>query len=174
MKNSLEQTYVEHFPALHRFAIGLTGSTEEASDIIQTVFMRLAAKQDSLSVPVTKAYLFAAVRNGARDFWKRTKAIPFSQVMGENPEGGDMEIDIPDTAPGPIKNAEAASDLTTVLAALQMLTEEQRVVLSLKYLSGFSTSEVAVELGKSENTIRQMEFRALRSLRRVIQHNKLI
>ncbi|MCI0597533.1 sigma-70 family RNA polymerase sigma factor [Candidatus Parcubacteria bacterium] len=172
METPLEKLYTEYARALHRFAVGLTGNVDEASDIVQNVFMRLASKQNS-STTITKAYLFSAVRNGVKDFWKRKRPIPFSHMTAANDTENEMGgMDIPDDAPGPLEQAHTASEFTSVLKALQMLTEEQREVLSLKYFSGLSTREVAAEMGKNENTVRQMEFRALSSLRRVLQSKK--
>lgn len=171
METPLEKLYTEHVRALHRFAVGLTGSVDEANDIVQNVFMRLASKQNSMP-EITKAYLFSAVRNGAKDFWKRTRPIPLSHMASVNDAGDEVNMDIPDGTPGPLKQAEAASEFAPVLKALQALTEEQRDVLSLKYFSGLSTKETAAEIGKNENAVRQMEFRALSSLRHALQRKK--
>jgi RNA polymerase sigma-70 factor (ECF subfamily) len=172
VENPLAKLYTEHFRALHRFAVGLTGSVDEASDIVQNVFMRLASRQRFESTSITKAYLFSAVRNGAKDVWKRKRPIPFSQRTVANDMGEEVGIDIPDDAPGLLEQAEVSSEFAFVLKAFQFLTEEQREILSLKYFSELSTREIALEIGKNENAVRQMEFRALCLLRRVLQGKK--
>ncbi len=121
---------------------------------------------------ITKAYLFSAVRNGAKDSWKRTRPIPLSHMASVNDAGDEVSMDIPDDAPGPLEQADIASEFASALKALQLLTEEQREVLSLKYFSGLSTKEIGAEIGKNENAVRQMEFRALSSLRRILQGKK--
>jgi RNA polymerase sigma-70 factor (ECF subfamily) len=156
---------MENFRALHRFAVGLTGSVEEANDIVQTVFMRLSSRQSGIGETLNKSYLFTAVRNGAYDFWKRKRPTPFSQMTKD----GDEEFDVLDETPGHLELAEAASDRDRVLRSLQTLTDEQREIISLKYFSSCSTHEIAVITGKNENAVRQMEFRALGALRKILQ-----
>lgn len=166
MNTSLEHLYTEHARALYRYAVGLIGNVDEANDIVQNVFTRLASRQNAHTT-ITKAYLFSAVRNGAKDFWKQKRPIPLSQMASVS-RAEKETIDIPDDAPNPLERAETLSDFVVVLNALQLLTEEQREIISLKYFSGLSNKEVAAEMGKNENTVRQMEFRALSSLRRIL------
>lgn len=173
MPLSLEQLYQRHFLPLHRFAVGLTGSVDEANDIVQTIFTRLASHHEPDFKAVTTAYLYTAVRNGAKDFWKRQRPIPLSTLTIENTEGDETIFDIPDTTPGPLENVTTAQDLDMLLESLQKLTEEQREVITLKYFSELTTTEIAQALGKNENSLRQLEFRALRSLRRLISNQNL-
>jgi RNA polymerase sigma-70 factor (ECF subfamily) len=55
-----------------------------------------------------------------------------------------------------------------VRAALTELTEEQQQVVLLRFVAGQSTGEVAQTLDKTENAVKQMQFRALRSLGRLL------
>src|SRR5262249_62194345 len=57
-------------------------------------------------------------------------------------------------------------------SALAELTEEQQQVVLLRFVAGQSTSEVAQALDKSENAIKQMQFRALRSLGRLMEQRR--
>lgn len=170
----VEQLYEKHFVSLYRFAVGLVGDVDEAHDIVQTVFLRLTKRNTSaLTAPITKAYLFMAVRNGAKDLWKRKKAIPLSTLVVEDQLGEVFEKEIPDERPSLLEQAVTNEVRASVLKALQTLTVEQREILSLKYFSGLSTQEIAASLEKNENAIRQMEFRALRILRRNLNQEKL-
>ena len=53
-----------------------------------------------------------------------------------------------------------------IVEALQFLTEEQRTVVVYRCALGYSTTEVAEMLGKPENAVRGLQFRALASLSR--------
>jgi RNA polymerase sigma-70 factor (ECF subfamily) len=59
-----------------------------------------------------------------------------------------------------------AEDLRQALAEL---TEEQQQVVLLRFVAGQSPGEVAQALEKTENAVKQMQFRALRSLGRLLQ-----
>jgi RNA polymerase sigma-70 factor (ECF subfamily) len=53
-------------------------------------------------------------------------------------------------------------------ASLPELTEEQQQVIVLRFVNGQSLAETAEAMGKNENAIKQLQFRALRSLERLI------
>jgi RNA polymerase sigma-70 factor (ECF subfamily) len=48
---------------------------------------------------------------------------------------------------------------------MHKLTEEQRQVIILKFIEGYSNSEVAEYMGKSVGAVKVLQFRALRALR---------
>lgn len=64
-----------------------------------------------------------------------------------------------------VARSEAAA---TVLSSLARLTEDQRGVVRLRFLEGWSVAEVAAEMGKSEAAIHMLCHRALKALRDVM------
>jgi len=63
---------------------------------------------------------------------------------------------------------EALASLGTerVLALLDLLTEEQRSALALRFVGGLTLPEVAAVLGRTNNATKALQRRGLRSLRR--------
>lgn len=171
MESILAKLYKEYFRTLYRFAVGLVSNVDEANDIVQNIFTRLAVR-GCLNESIDKTYLFSAVRNGAKDFYKRKKMIPLSHLEKEGSEffEGEVHIDFIDNSSLVVKETEYLLNHNFILEKLSYLTEEQKEIISLKYLSEFSNKEIAEILGKSENAVRQMEFRALLSLRKMINH----
>jgi len=53
--------------------------------------------------------------------------------------------------------------------ALQQLTEDQRQVLTLRFIEGLSTEEVANVLGKRQGAIRALQMRGLQALAEIIE-----
>ncbi|MCB0129053.1 MAG: hypothetical protein KDE58_42595, partial [Caldilineaceae bacterium] len=51
---------------------------------------------------------------------------------------------------------------------LQMLNEQQRQVIMLRFLDGYSIAETAAILEKSEGAIKALQHRSLENLRRLI------
>ena len=49
------------------------------------------------------------------------------------------------------------------------LTEDQQQVISLRFIAGCSTAEVARLLGKTEGAVKALQHRALASLRRLLE-----
>jgi RNA polymerase sigma-70 factor (ECF subfamily) len=56
--------------------------------------------------------------------------------------------------------------------ALSTLTREQRQVLLLRHIEGHSAASAGAIMGKKENAIRALEFRALASLRRAMSRGE--
>jgi RNA polymerase sigma-70 factor (ECF subfamily) len=56
-----------------------------------------------------------------------------------------------------------------VRLALLAVTQDQRQVLVLKYLEGFTTEEIAQALEKSVGAVKALQHRALAALRRQLQ-----
>lgn len=165
---SIEHLYNNYSKILYRFAVALTNNKDESHDIVQTVFTRLATKKDFTTSSINKAYLFSAVRNGVKDYWKRKKIIPLSHLESKQDEGYTASVEIVDPSMNTERLAEINSDISFILRLLPLLTKEQQEILSLKYFGELSTTEIAIQLDKNENTIRQMEFRALQSVRKLI------
>jgi RNA polymerase sigma-70 factor (ECF subfamily) len=56
----------------------------------------------------------------------------------------------------------------SVSAAMKRLTLDQQQVLVGRFIEGLSLAETAALLGKNENAVKALEFRALRSVRRIL------
>jgi RNA polymerase sigma-70 factor (ECF subfamily) len=56
----------------------------------------------------------------------------------------------------------------SVSAAFRRLTLEQQQVLISRFIEGLSLAETAEAMGKNENAIKAREFRALKSVRRIL------
>ena len=56
-------------------------------------------------------------------------------------------------------------EIERVRQAMKKLTEEQQEVLTLKFINDMSYKEIAKILGKREDAVRAMQYRALQALR---------
>ncbi len=63
----------------------------------------------------------------------------------------------------------AMDDRLTLAQALEQLPEEQRQVLELKFLVGLTNPEVAAALGKTTGAVNAKQWRALETLRRMLE-----
>jgi RNA polymerase sigma-70 factor (ECF subfamily) len=52
--------------------------------------------------------------------------------------------------------------------SLQHLTEDQRQVVTLRFIEGLSTSEIAQVMGKREGAVRALQMRGLQALAEII------
>jgi len=61
LKQEIERIFREHYPLVFRTAYGVTGSPEDAEDVVQTIFLRMLRSDFSLEcMRDPKAYLYRA------------------------------------------------------------------------------------------------------------------
>ena len=72
---------------------------------------------------------------------------------------------------GPPQAAERQFDADNLRKAIDRLTEEQASVVSLRFLEGYSITEVATLLEKTEGAIKALQYRAVSNLRRLLEHD---
>jgi RNA polymerase sigma-70 factor, ECF subfamily len=101
------------------------------------------------------AWLFRIARNTLIDYYRvHRETIPLEAsevelVAANQSVAGEVE-----------KKIEADS----LWAQLSQLTEDQRQVLTLKFIDGLTTEEIAQMLGKREGAIRALQMRGLQTL----------
>ncbi len=70
---------------------------------------------------------------------------------------------------GQIEAVEHNLDFAEVLRKLQLLNDQQREVLVLRFIEDLSIAETAQVMQKSEGAVKALQHRALESLRRYLQ-----
>lgn len=162
---SFEQLYKEYVTPVYRYLLVRAKHKALAEDLTQAVFLKAFEHQAALSRKGAKplAYLYTIARNVLIDFWKKKKEVHQSDVA-ETFEKAPDERKSPD-------ELSRQNDLSAeLIEGLSKLTEEQREVVSLKYLHDYSVSEIAEQLGKSEEAVRQLQCRGLKALRSLIAY----
>src|SRR5437016_4048853 len=80
----LEAVFREHHTMVFRAAYRITGNSEDAEDVLQTVFLRLARREDdAASVAHLPSYLRRAAVNAAFDLLRsrqRARSMPLEDV----------------------------------------------------------------------------------------------
>lgn len=139
--------------ALHRLLVAILGSTADAEDALQEVFVKLASRRMS-RVRDLRAYLFTAARHEAYNMLRRRRR--------ERPlESDDLETEGKTTTPG--------SDIQVLL---QQLPAEQREVIALKVYEGMTFSEIASIVKASPNTVASRYRYGIEKLRGWLQEEE--
>ena len=73
---------------------------------------------------------------------------------------------------GPEDAAERALLAERLRLAINRLTEEQAQVVTLRFLEGLSITEVAEVTGKTEGAVKALQYRAVSSLRRLLERQE--
>jgi len=148
-------------PALHRFALGMTGCPATADDVVQDTFMvlmREGARYDA-SRGAVSSYLRGIARHLVHRRLRRE-----SRVV-ELPDGHvDGRADDSAANPGPADLLLRKDEVRRVHAALLSVTPKLREVLVLCELQGVTYAEAAEALEVPIGTVRSRLFRAREAL----------
>jgi RNA polymerase sigma-70 factor (ECF subfamily) len=72
--SGLESVFLEHQRRVFRAAYRITGNAQDAEDVLQTVFLRLARQGDAVDVANPSSYLYRAAVNAALDLLRARPA----------------------------------------------------------------------------------------------------
>jgi RNA polymerase sigma-70 factor (ECF subfamily) len=142
---------------VYRYFYYQVGSSQDAEDLVSRTFLRAWRAIGSFrwrGKPF-EAWLFTVARNQLIDFRRERR-------RGE----AELEADYIDAKPGPEAIALANFEAAATRQALLRLTADQREVLVLRFYLNHDSREIAQIMGKGEGTVRGLQLRALRALRR--------
>ena len=139
-------------PRLRRFALAMTGSRADGDDLVQDTLERALLRLDQWR-PDTKldAWVFRIAKNLWIDQIRSRRAR--ERVVVSDPDAEAPGIDGRSAM-------EAALTLSKALQALASLPEEQRIVITLVQIEGFTYREAAEILGIPEGTVTSRLVRA--------------
>ena len=75
---------------------------------------------------------------------------------------------MPDPGNNPVKAAEIALDSEYLKSAIRRLTDDQAQVVTLRFLEGYSFSEIADMMDKTEGAVKALQHRAVTTLRKLM------
>ena len=141
---------------LIRYATGLTGSVEQARDVVQDTFFKLCEVEPATVEGHLAAWLFRVCRNRAVDLQRKDgRARPWDPALLGRP--GDE--------PSPAACLERRETTSALLEQLQALPAGQREVVRLRFQEGLSYREIAEVTGQSVGNVGFLIHRAVRALR---------
>jgi RNA polymerase sigma-70 factor (ECF subfamily) len=141
----VEQLYRTWAARVRRWASHLGGSTVDADDIVQQVFIQVQRHIDSLADPsVLKAWLFRVTQNEVRQARRRER---WRRLFGA---GGDSVEEVAVAAPSDVERLHATQTVHRVLARL---SERDRALIALFELEGLSGAEIAELTGAKESAV---------------------
>jgi RNA polymerase sigma-70 factor (ECF subfamily) len=157
---TVDGLYDAHAAALWRYARRLTGDEARAQDVVQETLLRAwqhpeVADNNERSA---RAWLFTVARNIVID---ETRTARFRRELSTPDDVGAFEGACPD-------EVDAAMDRLLIGDALARLTAEHREVVRRSYFQGWTTAQIAADLGIADGTVKSRLHYALRALRLVL------
>jgi len=166
---ALPHDALEHLDALYGLARRMTGSDEDAEDLVQETFARAMDKRAQF-IPGSnlRAWLCRILRNLYVDRWRRGKANPVSQRLEDDEPPGNAIV-----AGDALRGDRELERLRGVVAediekALSQLSADARSIVLLD-LEGFTQEEVAEVLGCNVGTVKSRLSRARAKLRELLR-----
>lgn len=154
--------YDAYFERLYRYAFRFVSTPEAAQDIAAETLRRLLEALRDQRAPQhhLSAWLYHVARNLAIDAYRRS------------PPGGVLALDPELNRAGDADTA-AAAEQRILNAALRdafaQLTPDQQNVIALKFVEGYSNTEIGSLLDKPAGAVKSLQHRALAALRRLLE-----
>ena len=153
--------YDLHVERIYRHIYYRVGNTRDAEDLTQQVFLRAwkaIGRYRKTGTPFL-AWLMRISHNLVIDFYRAKKDVTYL----------DNEIDFKDPDAGPEELAEEKYDQQQIRKIILQLPDEQQQVILMSFIEGFTYSEIAASLGKSEGNVRVIVHRALKRMRQMLE-----
>lgn len=140
---------------MHRLAVAVTGSVDDAADIVQETMMKLWKARETIppNPDETAAYCFKAIRLNCLTHLSRRK--PSDDIP-------DKDIRATDSTDAHLLYSDSQRILRQII---ESLPDNQRIVIRLTTEEGCDISRTALLTGFSEANVRQLISRARRQIR---------
>lgn len=158
------EIYERTFESTYRYACMLTRDPDLSADIVGDVYLRAWLHRDTLKQSANPtAWMLTVTRNRVTDEFRSRKATVTLEQIVEPADTSSDDLDLGFTE----------ADRAFLQQAIQRLTPEQQQVIFLRFYQRLSHEEVARELGRTANTVRATQFRALARLRNLLEASRV-
>ena len=162
-QQALIEIYDLYSPGLYRYAVRLLNNPDLAEECVAESFSRFLSALRNTGGPKSnlRAYLYRIAHNWITDQFR-------GHISQEAVDNIDQKAD-PKSATSQL--VDELLEREEVIKAIRDLTPDQRQVVILKFLEGWSNAEVAKSLDKPIGAIKSLQHRALASLRKQLSDN---
>lgn len=138
----------------------LIGRPEDVEDVAQEVFLRLYFSLDRLRVPEAfEPWLYRLSVNACYDYLRRSRRQPETRMS----DLSEQQVVMADAAAGSraqLEKDEQARVRDLVTDMFLAVSEDDRILLTLKEVEGLSLRELEAVYGVNENALKVRLFRA--------------
>jgi RNA polymerase sigma factor (sigma-70 family) len=148
---------LDELEVVYAFVYRRVGNRADAEDVTQQVAMKAVPRlHEDASRESIRANLFATAKTELAGFWAARFGMPASELRDDVPLHQQLDEE------------DRGAPVETVQKVLSGLPEHYARLLELRFLRGYSTKEVARELGTTVGAVRIMQLRALRAAAKVM------
>lgn len=151
---------------LHRLAWRFTGSTADAEDLVQDVLLKLYARSEELAgIERLRPWLAKVLYRQYVDFVRQRARSPVAAPAEDGQVADDVLAALAAAQDGPDGEVERGELRARILAALEQLNPEQRAVVVMHDVEGYTLEELEPILGAPLGTLKSRLHRARQRLR---------
>jgi RNA polymerase sigma factor (sigma-70 family) len=154
----IEEIFREYYQLVYRTARVVTGNSDDAQDVLQTIFLRLQRQGVPPNFKEPKAYFYrAAVKTSLNVLRSRRRHVltADSDFFETRAQSGSSGIDV--------------LLRTQLYQAIDSLSPRTVEILLLRYVEDLTEPQIAKMLGISRGTVAVTLFRALARLRKLLR-----
>jgi len=154
---AITQIHALYYPAVYRYVRYRLGDESLSEDITSEAFVRLLEAFHKGRGPKNslKGWLIGTASNLVNDHFRNQYNQPIHSLSEQ----------ITSSTGNPEHQVDEAARRAMIQSAFARLSPHQQHVLALRFGSGFSLAETAAVMGKTVNAVKQLQFRALVTLR---------
>jgi RNA polymerase sigma-70 factor, ECF subfamily len=155
---AFEMLFRTYYQPLCNYAYTFVQDRDEAEEIVQSTFLNIWEKRESLSIHTgVKPYLYAMVRNACLNLIKHEKI---------KQQHAAMEMAVAERSVESVARTVMASELETkIYQAMDHLPEQCRLIFKLSRFEELKYAEIAQQLDISVKTVENQMGKALRIMR---------
>jgi RNA polymerase sigma-70 factor (ECF subfamily) len=164
-REALEELYLLHFDRIYSYLHMSVGNRHDAEDLTTQTFLKMleSIKRFRWQSAPFSAWLFRIAHNLAMDHFRASRRWQPEEEVPEPPG---------ETEPSAELAAFQSIGRQSMLELIEGLSQEQKQVLTLKFVFNLPNGEVATILGKTEGAIKSLQHRALVSLQKQLANTK--
>jgi RNA polymerase sigma-70 factor (ECF subfamily) len=147
-----EAIFREHYSLIYCTAYSVTGSTQDAEDVLQDIFLWLLRRGIPSDLRDFRAYLYRAAVNSSLNIVRSRKRQISTDDVEQEGSGND-----------------AVDDRRMLMNAMTQLDDRSVELLILRYEHGYSDAEIAKLLGRSRGVVAVALHRARARLKKIIR-----
>jgi RNA polymerase sigma-70 factor (ECF subfamily) len=154
-----DQIYLDHYPALHHYALTLLNDSALADEMVQDVFLKLLERQGPVAIHTSlKAYLYRSVHNECMNYFKHHRVKQKYQTHTY------YKMDQEKTQ-HPLDKLQYREFEKRLYKAINDLPEQCRAIFQMSRFEELKYAEIAAQLGISIKTVDNQMGKALKRLR---------
>ncbi len=160
---------------VYNLALRMSGCEQDALDISQEAYLRAWKSLRSFEGACSfSSWMYTLTRNVCIDHAKREQKRRALSLTYEDCDGDEVSLDIADgEEKRPEQIYERAERGATVREAIMKLSEQQREVLVLYDIEGYSYADISRMLDIEEGTVKSRLWRARDNLRKQLKQTEL-